>query len=84
MAAEESYYGLWRVIGKRAYRDHAPGSEFVAVLDAHAAGRAVRRGSIELVERIEFGLHSARWVLPSALCDSIPARGKTTREEVTT
>lgn len=71
MPTEERYYGRWRVIGKRAYRDHTPGSEFVAVLDAPAASRAVARGSIELVERIEFGLHSARWVLPSALCDSI-------------
>jgi hypothetical protein len=78
----DRYYGRWRVVGTRAYRDHPPGTEFVAVLDSAAAARAVRRGTIALVERIEFGLHSARWVLPSALCDSIPQRRKT-REEVT-
>lgn len=77
----ERYYGQWRVCGKRAYRDHQPGEVFVAVLEGAAAARAVRRGSIELVEAITFDLSSALWVLPSALCDSIPTQ-RHTREEV--
>lgn len=46
-------YGLWRVVGKRAYRGHEPGTEFEAQLENGAAGRAVRRGDIELVEVFE-------------------------------
>ena len=37
-------HGLWKVSGKRIYRGHAPGEEFEASLEPHAASRAVNRG----------------------------------------
>jgi hypothetical protein len=44
--------GRYLVSGHRAYRGHMPGTEFEAVLDSAAEARAVRRGSIELLERM--------------------------------
>lgn len=44
-------HGLWKVTGKRIYRGHDPGSEFEASIEAGAAGRAVRRGDIALLEQ---------------------------------
>lgn len=44
-------HGLWRVCGRRIYRGHEPGMEFEASLNAGAAGRAVRRGDIVLLEQ---------------------------------
>jgi len=43
-------HGLWRVSGKRTYRGHEPGEEFEASLDTAAAGRAVNRGHLQLLE----------------------------------
>lgn len=42
--------GLWKVTGKRPYRDNAPGEEFEASLDDNVAARAVARGDIVLLE----------------------------------
>lgn len=41
--------GVYRVLGKRDYRGHKPGDEFVALLDMKAEGRAIQRGSIERI-----------------------------------
>jgi hypothetical protein len=38
------------VSGKRTYRGHEPGEEFEASLDTVAAGRAVGRGDLLLLE----------------------------------
>jgi len=43
-------HGLWRVSGKRVYRGHEPGEEFEASLDSDAAGLAIRRGDLLLLE----------------------------------
>ena len=64
--------GRYRVLGTRAYRDHEPGVEFVAFLDPGPEGRAIRRGSIKLLERIEVTVGSVPHTLPSALAANIP------------
>jgi hypothetical protein len=46
------FVGLYRVVGKRAYRGHAPGVEFWARLDVNAERRALDRGDIVLLERL--------------------------------
>lgn len=46
-------YGIYEVIGTRKYRGHDPGTRFEALLDRPAEMRALARGSIRLVERIE-------------------------------
>ncbi len=44
--------GRYQVIGKRAHREHPPGTIFEACLERGAEQRAVARGSIKLLERI--------------------------------
>jgi len=56
--------GLYRVIGERRNRGHEPGTEFSARLNAMAEARAVRRGDIELVDRIEPMLRPGSYTLP--------------------
>ena len=41
------------VIGTRAYRGHDPGQDFYAVLDPRAEQRAVARGAIRVLDRLE-------------------------------
>lgn len=50
MSGSGVIHGLWKVTGRRIYRGHEPGEEFEASLDAAAAGRAVSRGHIVLLE----------------------------------
>ena len=38
---------MYRVTGKREYRGHPEGTEFVALIDPRAEARAVQRGDIE-------------------------------------
>ena len=49
-------YGLWRVVGRRAYRGHEPGVEFEAVIPSGAAARAIARGDLVLIEALVAGL----------------------------
>ena len=56
-------WGRYRVVGAREYRGHAPGEVFIANIDRNAMRRAVDRGDILLVERVEPEL-PARWGLP--------------------
>lgn len=44
--------GVYVVVGKRDYRGHKHGEEFVALLEPHAERRAIVRGSIERVGTI--------------------------------
>jgi hypothetical protein len=57
--------GIYEVIGKRAYREHPPGSRFEARLDRAAEARAVARGSIRLLERVEDDLPPGKYRLPT-------------------
>jgi hypothetical protein len=56
--------GLYRVIGTRRYREHRPGDLFEAKLDPGAEARAIGRGDIELVERIQFTVKPGSYRLP--------------------
>ena len=56
--------GLYRVLGTRAYRGHAPGTEFWAALDRNAEARAVDRGNIVLLERLEPKIAEGSFELP--------------------
>jgi len=62
-------HARYRVIGKSAYRGHEPGTEFIARLERVAEGRALRRGSIELLERFLPSLEPGSYSLPEGwLC----------------
>lgn len=56
--------GIYRVSGARAYRGHEPGTEFGARLNPLAEARAIRRGAIELLDRIAPTLESGSFRLP--------------------
>lgn len=56
--------GVYRVAGSRAYRGHAPGTEFGARLKPLAEARAIARGDLELIERIEPTLEPGSFRLP--------------------
>ena len=57
--------GRYQVVGRRAYRGHLPGTEFEAVLDPNAEGRAIARGSIRLLERLVADLPPVSYRLPT-------------------
>jgi hypothetical protein len=57
-------HGVYEVIGRREYRGHAPGETFVARLDVNAALRAIARGDIRLVERVDPSIDPRRLTLP--------------------
>ena len=54
----------YRVVGQRCYRGHQPGDLFEAQLDVRAEARAIRRGDIELLERIKFTVKPGSYRLP--------------------
>ena len=56
--------GVYRVVGRRAYRGHEPGEVFEARLDRNAEIRAVNRGSIVLLERVRPDLPAGKYRLP--------------------
>lgn len=62
--AAEVPFGLYRATGKREFRGHAPGTEFVARLDRPAEGHAVRRGDIELLKRVRPALEPGSFTFP--------------------
>jgi hypothetical protein len=46
-------YGEYLVTGRREYRGHKPGCTFTARLDRRAEQRAMGRGDIRLIQRVE-------------------------------
>ncbi len=65
MIETEPKHGLYRVIGNRRYRGHEPGTEFAARLDPKAENRALARGDIELVDRLEPNIRDGSYTLPN-------------------
>jgi hypothetical protein len=57
-------YSRYLVLGTRLYRGHAPGTIFEAALDPQAEQRAIERGAIEVLDRIEPSLDSEGYQLP--------------------
>lgn len=56
--------GFYRVVGSRRYRGHEPGTEFGARLKPLAEARAIGRGDLELLERIEPTIEPGTFRLP--------------------
>lgn len=56
--------GRYEVVGSRTYRGHEPGTVFEAVLERQAETRALNRGNIRLLERVEIGVESGSFALP--------------------
>ena len=54
----------YRVVGASSYRGHEPGEVFEATLERAVEFRAVRRGSIVLVERGQVSLVEGSYRLP--------------------
>ncbi len=61
--------GKYRVVGSREYREHRPGDLFEARLDPGAEARAIGRGDIELVERIQLTVQPGSYQLPRKVSD---------------
>ncbi len=57
-------YGIYKVSGRRRYRTHMPGERFEARLDPDAEARAIKRGDIVLLERVELTLLRGSFALP--------------------
>lgn len=55
---------VYRVEGRRRYRDHEPGQIFEAELDQAAEERALRRGDIALLSRSRTQLVPGSFRLP--------------------
>jgi len=58
-------HAIYRVIGTRAYRGHAPGTEFTDRIPRLMEARAVKRGAIEVVDRITPALRPGSYALPA-------------------
>jgi len=56
--------GLYRVRGNRRYRGHEPGTEFSARLAPAAEARALARGDLELLDRLEPKIRDGSYTLP--------------------
>ncbi len=57
-------HGHYRVTGSRRYRGHEPGTEFIAEIAPNAEHRAVGRGDIVLLERVEPALLPGSFEFP--------------------
>jgi hypothetical protein len=57
-------HGVYRVIGHRAYRGHEPGTQFTARLERNTEARAIRRGDIQLLERVTPALLPGSFTFP--------------------
>jgi hypothetical protein len=57
-------HGVYVVTGRRAYRGHPTGTEFVAKLDPRAEHRAITRGDIMLLDRLTPALIPGSYQLP--------------------
>jgi hypothetical protein len=60
----EPTHGQYKVVGKREYRGHQPGTTFDAVLDRNAERRAIVRGDIRLLDRYVPSLAPGSWTFP--------------------
>jgi hypothetical protein len=69
--------GIYRVIGNRRYRGHEPGTEFSARLEPLAESRAITRGDLELVDRMEPELPRGAFRLPVGWTESPQERSGT-------
>lgn len=58
-------HGVYLVCGRRKYRGHEPGTQFEAILSRQVEQRAIRRGDIELIERITPVLAPGSYQLPN-------------------
>lgn len=56
--------GIYEVTGNRGYRGHQRGLVFSAVLEPGAEGRALGRGDIRLIERVNPSLQPGSFQLP--------------------
>lgn len=56
--------GVYKVVGRRAYRGHEHGTVFQARIDRAAEQRAIQRGDILLLDRLEPDLQPGSWKLP--------------------
>ena len=54
----------YRVRGRRAYREHPPGSIFEAELEPDAEARAIERGDITVLNSSRTRLRPGSWTLP--------------------
>jgi len=63
--SREPTHGVYRVIGKRIYRGHERGTEFVARLAKPMERRAIARGDIELVEYVIPDIREGSYALPA-------------------
>jgi hypothetical protein len=76
-------HGLYRVVGKRAYRGHEPGTEFWAVLDVNAERRALDRGDVVLLDRLIPRVEQGSFVFPDDwLRDANPSVHRDPRKRV--
>jgi hypothetical protein len=57
-------HGVYLVTGQRAYRGHQPGVSFTARLDRNAEARAIRRGDLQLLDRVTPALEPGTYTFP--------------------
>jgi hypothetical protein len=57
-------YARYLVLGTRLYRGHPPGTTFEAKLDPAAEQRAIERGAIKVLTRVEPSLDTESYQLP--------------------
>ncbi len=57
-------HGIYLVTGSRRYRGHEPGTRFEARIDPVVELRAIRRGAIQLLERVTPALEQGSYRLP--------------------
>ena len=55
---------VYRVLGPHRYREHEVGETFEAYLEPDVESRALRHGTLELLERSEPGLQPGSFTFP--------------------
>lgn len=66
-------FGVYRVIGRRKYRGHDPGTVFEAYLDPAVEQRAIARRAIELLRREAPTVEPAKFEPPAEWRSDRPA-----------
>jgi hypothetical protein len=66
----------YRVVGRRDYRGHKPGSRFIAHLSPEMAQRAINRGDIVIIRQINMQVVPGSYTFPEGWLDE-PAETKT-------
>jgi hypothetical protein len=69
-------YGVYRVIGKRAYRGHEPGTTFEARLQPGPESRAIARGDTQLLRHVTPSIPKGALRLPDDWPPSVPSNNK--------